>query len=163
LLHVDNSCGHTVKARRFRAHIYIYIFQGGSGTHEPPPPLQWQHLGHPLCALFRRPEGYILAVYTAQAWSTSSRVLSLEPLRPVVTSYTTQPTQNTIISLMCYFYKRNSSAEIRHYFPCFCKKERKLQPIWPNNEKKHIGPKSIPNCYFHNSVFVMVCMYDEHS
>ena len=50
--------------------------------------------------MFRRPEGYILAVYTAQAWSTSSRVLSLEPLRPVVTSYTTQPTQNTITSLI---------------------------------------------------------------
>ena len=84
--------------------------------------------------MFRRPEDYILAVYTTQAWSTSSRVLSLEPLRPVVTSYTTQPTQNTIISLICYFYNRNSSVEIRHYFPCFCKKERKLQPILPKNE-----------------------------
>ena len=83
--------------------------------------------------MFRRPEDYILAVYTTQAWSTSSRVLSLEPLRPVVTSYTTQPTQNTIISLMCYFYNRNSSVQIRYYFLCFCTKERKVQPIWPRN------------------------------
>ena len=84
--------------------------------------------------MFRRPEGYILAVYTAQAWSTSSRVLSLEPLRPVVTSYTTQPTQNTIISLICYFYNRNSSVQIRYYFLCFCTKERKLQPILPKSK-----------------------------
>ena len=53
--------------------------------------------------MFRRPEDYILAVYTTQVWSTSSRILSLELLRPVVTSYTTQPTQNTITSLMCFF------------------------------------------------------------
>ena len=30
---------------------YVHRYIGGSGAHEPQPPLQWQHLGHPFCGL----------------------------------------------------------------------------------------------------------------
>ena len=48
-------------------------------------------------------------------------------------------------------------------FSLFLQKRKETTANMAKKQHFHIGPKSIPNCYFHNSVFVMVCMYDEHS
>ena len=48
-------------------------------------------------------------------------------------------------------------------FSLFLHKRKESTAYMAKKRNCHIGPKSIPNCYFHNSVFVMVCMYDEHS
>ena len=49
------------------------------------------------------------------------------------------------------------------FFLCFYTKGKETTANMAKNRNFRIDPKGIPNCYFHNSVFVMVFMYDEHS